>query len=100
MVNDRGKKVTSAGASDPVEILGLSGVPQAGDTMLVVSDERKARQIATVRSERDRLKGKGATRITLEDLHKQIAAGGGKGRRPVIRGDVAGAGEALPQPSG
>src|SRR4029434_586615 len=50
MFNDRGKKVASAGPSAPVEILGLSGVPQAGDTMLVVSDERKARQIATVRS--------------------------------------------------
>src|SRR5258708_21876144 len=95
MVNDRGKKVTSAGASDPVEILGLSGVPQAGDTMLVVSDERKARQIATVRSERDRLKGKGATRITLEDLHKQIAASEVKELRLVIKADVQGPGDAL-----
>jgi translation initiation factor IF-2 len=95
MFNDRGKKVTSAGPSDPVEILGLSGVPQAGDTMLVVSDERKARQIATVRSERDRLKGKGATRITLEDLHKQIAAGEVKELRLVIKADVQGSVEAL-----
>ena len=69
MFNDRGKKVTSAGPSDPVEILGLSGVPQAGDTFLVVADERKARQIAMVRTDRDRLKGKGVARITLEDLH-------------------------------
>jgi translation initiation factor IF-2 len=95
MFNDRGKKVASAGPSDPVEILGLSGVPQAGDTMLVVSDERKARQIATVRSERDRLKGKGATRITLEDLHKQIAAGEVKELRLVIKADVQGSVEAL-----
>jgi translation initiation factor IF-2 len=95
MFNDRGKKVASAGPSDPVEILGLSGVPQAGDTMLVVSDERKARQIATVRSERDRLKGKGATRITLEDLHKQIEAGEVKELRLVIKADVQGSVEAL-----
>ena len=95
MFNDRGKKVTSAGPSDPVEILGLSGVPQAGDTLLVVADERKARQIATVRSERDRLKGKGATRITLEDLHKQIAAGEVKELRLVIKADVQGSVEAL-----
>jgi translation initiation factor IF-2 len=95
MFNDRGKKVASAGPSDPVEILGLSGVPQAGDTMLVVSDERKARQIATVRSERDRLKGKGAARITLEDLHKQIAAGEVKELRLVIKADVQGSVEAL-----
>ena len=95
LFNDRGKKVQSAGPSDPVEILGLSGVPQAGDTMLVVSDERKARQIATVRSERDRLKGKGATRITLEDLHKQIEAGEVKELRLVIKADVQGSVEAL-----
>ncbi|HKW95526.1 MAG TPA: translation initiation factor IF-2, partial [Methylomirabilota bacterium] len=95
MFNDRGKKVASAGPSDPVEILGLSGVPQAGDTMLVVSDERKARQIATVRSERDRLKGKSAARVTLEDLHKQIAAGEVKELRLVIKADVQGSVEAL-----
>ena len=95
MFNDRGKKVTSAGPSDPVELLGLSGVPQAGDTLLVVSDERKARQIATVRSERDRLKGKSAARITLEDLHKQIAAGEVKELRLVIKADVQGSVEAL-----
>ncbi|HET9854251.1 MAG TPA: translation initiation factor IF-2, partial [Methylomirabilota bacterium] len=95
LFNDRGKKVQSAGPSDPVEILGLSGVPQAGDTMLVVADERKARQIATVRSERDRLKGKGATRITLEDLHKQIEAGEVKELRLVLKADVQGSVEAL-----
>jgi len=95
MFNDRGKKVTNAGPSAPVEILGLSGVPQAGDTMLVVSDERKARQIATVRSERDRLKGKSAARVTLEDLHKQIAAGEVKELRLVIKADVQGSVEAL-----
>jgi translation initiation factor IF-2 len=95
MFNDRGKKVANAGPSAPVEILGLSGVPQAGDTMLVVSDERKARQIATVRSERDRLKGKSAARVTLEDLHKQIAAGEVKELRLVIKADVQGSVEAL-----
>jgi translation initiation factor IF-2 len=78
-----------------VEILGLSGVPQAGDTLLVVSDERKARQIATVRSERDRLKGKAAARVTLEDLHKQIEAGEVKELRLVIKADVQGSVEAL-----
>jgi translation initiation factor IF-2 len=95
MFNDRGKKVTSAGPSDPVEILGLSGVPQAGDTFLVVADERKARQIATVRTERDRLKGKGVARVTLEDLHKQIAAGEVKELRLILKADVQGSVEAL-----
>ena len=95
MFSDRGKKVSTAGPSDPVEVLGLSGVPQAGDTLLVVADERKARQIATVRADRDRLKGKGATRVTLEDLHKQIAAGEVKELRLVLKADVQGSVEAL-----
>ena len=95
MFNDRGKKVTKAEPSDPVEILGLSGVPQAGDTLLVVADERKARQIATVRAEREKLKGKGAARVTLEDLHKQIEAGEVKELRLVLKADVQGSVEAL-----
>ena len=95
MFSDRGKKVTMAGPSDPVEVLGLSGVPTAGDTFLVVADERKARQIATVRTERDRLKGKGVARVTLEDLHKQIQAGEVKELRLVLKADVQGSVEAL-----
>ena len=95
MFNDRGKKVNEAGPSDPVEVLGLSGVPQAGDAFLVVADERKARQIATVRTERDRLKGKGVARVTLEDLHKQIEAGEVKELRLVLKADVQGSVEAL-----
>ena len=95
MFSDRGKKVKSAGPSDAVELLGLSGVPQAGDTFLVVSDERKARQIAAVRTERDKLKGRAATRVTLEDLHKQIAAGEVKELRLVLKADVQGSVEAL-----
>jgi translation initiation factor IF-2 len=95
LFSDRGKKVKSAGPSDPVELLGLSGVPQAGDTFLVVSDERKARQIAAVRTERDKQKGRVATRVTLEDLHKQIAAGEVKELRLVLKADVQGSVEAL-----
>jgi len=95
MFNDHSKKVTSAEPSDPVELLGLSGVPQAGDTFLVVADERKARQIATVRTERDRLKGKGVSRVTLEDLHKQIQAGEVKELRLILKADVQGSVEAL-----
>jgi translation initiation factor IF-2 len=95
MFDDRGKKVTTAGPSDAVEILGLSGVPQAGDSFLVVSDERKARQIATVRADRERLKGKGLTRVTLEDLHKQIAAGEVKELRLILKADVQGSVEAI-----
>jgi translation initiation factor IF-2 len=95
MFSDRGKKVASAGPADPVEIVGLSGVPQAGDTLLVVSDERKARQIATVRADRERQKGKAAARVTLQDLHKQIATGEVKELRLILKADVQGSVEAL-----
>jgi translation initiation factor IF-2 len=95
MFSDRGKKTQRVGPSDPVEILGLSGVPQAGDTLLAVGDERKARQIATVRAERERTKGKATARITLEDLHRQIESGEVKELRIVIKADVQGSVEAL-----
>ena len=95
MFSDRGKKTQSAGPADPVEILGLSGVPQAGDTLLVVADERKARQIATVRADREKLKGKGSARITLEELHKQIESGEVKELRLILKADVQGSVEAL-----
>src|SRR5262249_39638696 len=72
LIDPGGKKVKIAGPSDPVEIQGLSGVPAAGDVLVAVSDERKARQIATMRLEREKAKGKTATRITLEGLQKQI----------------------------
>jgi translation initiation factor IF-2 len=95
MFSDRGKKIQKALPSDPVEILGLSGVPQAGDGLQVVADERKARQIATVRAERDKLKAKAAARVTLEDLHKQIASGEVKELRLILKADVQGSVEAL-----
>jgi translation initiation factor IF-2 len=95
MFSDRGRKAQKAGPADPVEILGLSGVPQAGDTLLVVADERKARQIATVRADREKLKGKGSARITLEELHKQIESGEVKELRLVLKADVQGSVEAL-----
>src|SRR5881296_3109689 len=90
-----GKKVKSAGPSDPVEILGLSGVPAAGDVLVAVSDERKARQVATMRQDRDKLKGKTATRITLEGLQKQIQSGEVKELRLILKADVQGSVEAL-----
>jgi translation initiation factor IF-2 len=100
MFNDRGKKVREAGPSDPVEILGLSGVPMSGDTLVAVGDERKARQIATVRQDRERQKAKGAVRATLEDLHKRVAAGEVKELRLILKADVQGSVEALAESLG
>jgi translation initiation factor IF-2 len=95
LVDASGKKVKSAGPSDAVEVLGLSGVPSAGDVLVAVSDERKARQIAAMRQDRDRAKTKAATRITLEGLHKQIQTGEVKELRLILKGDVQGSVEAL-----
>jgi translation initiation factor IF-2 len=95
LVDPAGKKVRSAGPSDPVEILGLGGVPAAGDVLVAVSDERKARQIAQMRVERERGKVKATTRVTLESLHKQIQTGEVKELRLVLKADVQGSVEAL-----
>jgi translation initiation factor IF-2 len=95
LIDPSGRKVKAAGPSDPVEILGLGGVPAAGDVMVAVSDERKARQIAQMRTERERAKVKTATRVTLESLHKQIESGEVKELRLVLKADVQGSAEAL-----
>ena len=95
LLDPAGKKTQAAGPSDPVEILGLSGVPSAGDVLVAVSDERKARQIAAMRQERDKGKGKITTRITLEGLHKQIETGEIKELRLILKADVQGSAEAL-----
>ncbi|PYM14671.1 MAG: translation initiation factor IF-2 [Candidatus Rokuibacteriota bacterium] len=95
LVDATGKKVKSAGPSDPVEILGLGGVPAAGDVIVAVSDERKARQIAAMRQEREKLKVKAVTRVTLEGLHRQIESGEVKELRLVLKADVQGSAEAV-----
>jgi translation initiation factor IF-2 len=95
LLDPAGKKVKSAGPSDPVEIQGLSGVPAAGDVLVAVSDERKARQIATMRLDREKAKGKTTTRITLEGLQKQIQTGEVKELRLILKADVQGSVEAL-----
>jgi translation initiation factor IF-2 len=95
LIDPSGKKAKSAGPSDPVEIQGLSGVPSAGDVIVAVSDERKARQIANMRADREKAKGKVSTRITLEGLQKQIQTGEVKELRLILKADVQGSVEAL-----
>src|SRR5256886_11622098 len=90
LIDPSGKKVASAGPSDPVELHGLSGVPSAGDVIVAVSDERKARQIATMRADRAKGAGKASTRITLEGLQKQIQTGEVKELRLILKADVQG----------
>jgi translation initiation factor IF-2 len=97
LLDPLGKKVKEAGPADPVEILGLSGVPSAGDVLVAVSDERKARQIANMRADKEKAKGKASTRITLEGLQRQIQTGEVKELRLIIKADVQGSVEALAQ---
>jgi translation initiation factor IF-2 len=94
MFNDRRQRVKEAEPVDPVEVLGLSGVPSAGDTLVAVGDERKARQIVLSRQEQER-KVASTVRVTLADLHKQIEAGEVKELRVILKGDVHGSLEAL-----
>ncbi len=96
MISDKGKKVQEAGPATPVEILGLSGVPLAGDTFAAVGDERKARQIALARQERHRLEIMvSQPRVTLDVLHQQIQRGEVKELRMILKGDVQGSVEPL-----
>ncbi len=96
LISDKGRKVQEAGPSTPVEVLGLSGVPAAGDTLAVVADERKARQVALVRRQQQRDTTFAAQRrLTLEDLHRRIKEGEVKELRLLLKGDVQGSIEPL-----
>ena len=96
MVNDAGQKIKTAGPSTPVEIQGMSGVPSAGDEMLVVDDERKAREAAEFRQHRDRESRLARQQAAkLENMFSQMSEGEAKTVTVLIKGDVQGSIEAL-----
>jgi translation initiation factor IF-2 len=96
MVNDKGRRVKEAGPSTPIEITGLTEVPQAGDPFMVFEDERKARSIADRRAITHRQSEMGSNvRVTLDDLFQHIKDGEIKGLNVIIKGDVQGTVEAL-----
>lgn len=96
LFNDRGQRVTEAGPSIPVEVIGLSGVPQAGDDFAVVVDEKQARLVAEHRLRKQREKELSrTTKITLEKLYDQIREGDLKEFNIVLKADVQGSLEAL-----
>ncbi len=96
MVSDLGVRVTEAGPSTPVEITGLSGVPEAGDQFLVFKDEKLARQIGESRQKRHLVASRGSqNKISLEDLFEQIKQGEIKDLNVIIKADVQGSAEAL-----
>jgi len=98
LMDDKGKQVKKAGPSIPVEIMGLSDVPAAGDTLMVVSDERVAREAASKRSvkRRDtRMSSTSGPRVSLESFMAMPASGGSKTLNLIIKADGQGAVEAL-----
>ncbi|KAD3515379.1 translation initiation factor IF-2 [Arthrobacter yangruifuii] len=97
MFDENGDNVTEAGPSRPVQVLGLSNVPRAGDTFFVTDDERTARQIAEKREAADRnaALAKRRKRISLEDFDQAVADGKVDTLNLILKGDVSGAVEAL-----
>ncbi|MFN8545868.1 MAG: translation initiation factor IF-2 [Candidatus Binatia bacterium] len=96
MVDDKSRRLDEAGPATPVEILGLGGVPDAGDTFVAVQDDQKARQVAEFRRSKQREAEMAKTaKVSLDDLYQQIQAGDVKELKVVIKGDVHGSVEAL-----
>ncbi|MBP2031669.1 translation initiation factor IF-2 [Clostridium algifaecis] len=98
MFDDKGKKIKSAGPSIPVEILGLSDVPEAGDKFNEVKDEKTARDLAESRKQKAREEYLHSThKVSLEDLYNQIKEGKVKELNIIVKADVQGSIEALRQ---
>jgi translation initiation factor IF-2 len=97
LIDDRGRQTKQAGPSTPVEVLGLTGLPQPGDTFQSIADAAKARQIALFRQEQAKVKALGAkgSRLTLESLKDAITEGGVKELPLIVKADVQGSAEVL-----
>ncbi len=96
LIDDTGKRIQEAGPSTPVEVIGFPEVPVAGDVFTVVDDERKARQIALARQQKQRLAEMAKKRkLTLDDLYAKIKEGEIKELNIIIKADVQGSVEAL-----
>ena len=96
MFNERGQKVEEAGPSTPVSVLGLNGAPTAGETFVVMADEKEAKEIANKREQLIRIQGiKTQKHMTLEEIGRRIAIGNFKELNVIVKGDVDGSVEAL-----
>ena len=96
MFNETGSVVKSAGPSIPVEVLGLNGAPDAGDEVIVVSDERKARELAELREGRERDARLAQTQaVRMEQVFREMDGGEQKPLNLLIKADVQGSSEAL-----
>ena len=96
MFDENGKKVTEAGPSTPVQLLGLNGAPQAGDSINVMDDDRSAREIANKREQLQRMQGIMTQKhVTLDEIGRRIAIGSFKELNIIVKGDVDGSVEAM-----
>jgi translation initiation factor IF-2 len=95
MFDDKGRKLNSAGPSTPVEVLGFEELPIAGDTFMVVEDEKKARQIAEIRRQKKEQQEKLSKGILLEEVFKKIEEGELKELKLILKTDTVGSLEAL-----
>ena len=96
MFDENGRKVTEAGPSTPVQVLGLNGAPQAGDTFNVMEDDRSAREIANKREQLQRMQGIMTQKhVTLDEIGRRIAIGSFKELNIIVKGDVDGSVEAM-----
>jgi translation initiation factor IF-2 len=95
MYDDRGEPIKEAGPSMPVEVQGFESVPEVGDTLQVVTDVDKAKQIVQYRETKAREVAMAKTRITLEQLHAQLREGEQKELNLIVKADVGGTAEVL-----
>jgi translation initiation factor IF-2 len=96
MQNDRGEKIITAGPSMPAEVIGLTGVPDAGDSFVIMPDERQAKEIAMLRQQKMReTELAKSSKLSLEQLYEKIQMGEVKELNVVIKGDVQGSVEAV-----
>lgn len=94
LVDDKGRRIKSAGPSQPIEILGLSPLPEAGDAVFVVPDERRAKQIVESRKERQKTIKRGI-RPGIDSIERMISGLGKKELKVLVKADVQGSLEAL-----
>ena len=96
MFDENGKKVTEAGPATPVQLLGLNGAPQAGDSFNVMEDDRSAREGANKREQLQRMQGLMTQKhVTLDEIGRRIAIGSFKELNIIVKGDVDGSVEAM-----